>query len=97
MALMGQTFKSSVSNQLRKARYHREIAHSTSRLSTRTKRTSMLAREDPLPSSTLSKVERPLPNRSNPNQIKAPGVSVIPHTNYMPPKHLLSGRVLLFN
>jgi hypothetical protein len=50
MALMGQTFKSSVSYPELKVRLRQEMAPSTSRLST--KKISMLAREVHLPSST---------------------------------------------
>ena len=101
MALVGQAYKSSVSNQQPKGRFQREIAHSTSKLSTKTTaRTSMLAREDHLPSTILNRMEVPLPNRYRSNQIKAHGVSVIPNTNYMPSEHLHKQklcRVLLFN
>ena len=101
MALVGQAYKSSVSNQQPKGRFQREIAHSTSKLSTKTTaRTSMLAREGHLPSTILNRMEVPLPNRYRSNQIKAHGVSVIPNTNYMPSEHLPKQtlcRVLLFN
>jgi hypothetical protein len=50
MALMGQTFKSSVSNPELWVRLRQETATSTSRLST--KKISTLAREARLPSST---------------------------------------------
>ena len=71
---MGQTFRSSVSKPT--GRTMREIAHSTSRLSTR--RTSMLEREDPQPFTIPSKETslREMPLLHN-RRVKVPGVSVI--------------------